>query len=178
MPPLVAEADWSKYSKSPAPANAATLLAAASGSIRSYCGWSITREVVEDADLDAYGGPLIALPTLFLVSIEALYEEDTYLVDGTDYRWSRRGLIRRKPKGKCWPNDYMSVRASYTHGYEECPEEVAALCVNLANRSDVVPTGLLQKQVGGISLQFKDVTLATAEERVLDAYALESGRDN
>lgn len=178
MPPLVAEADWGKYSKSPAPANAATLLAAASGAIRSYCGWSITREVVEDEDLDTYGNSLLVLPTLYLVSIEALWEGDTYLVDGVDYRWSRRGLIRRKPKGKLWPNEYMSVRGSWTHGYEECPEEVAALCVSLANRADVVPTGLLQKQVGGISLQFKDVALTGPEERVLDAYALESGRDN
>lgn len=178
MPPLVAVEDWGKYSKTSAPDNAVTLLAAASGAIRSYCGWSITREVVEDAELDSYGSPLLALPTLLLVSIESLYEWDTYLVDGTDFRWSRRGLIRRKPKGKTWPDDYSSVRASYTHGYEECPEEVAALCVSLAKRSDAVPTGILQKAVGGISLQFKDVPLDAPEQGLLEAYALESGRDN
>ncbi len=48
----------------------------------------------------------------------------------------------------------------------------------MAKRSEVVHTGMLQKQVGGISLQFKEVTLAEAEKGVLDAYALESGRDN
>lgn len=177
MPPLVLAEDWTKYSKSPAPANADTLLAAASGAIQGYCGWSIVREVVQDAELDTNGSTLLVLPTLYLVSVESLYEGDTYLTDRTDYRFSRRGLIRRKPNGKAWPNDYASVTASYTHGYEECPPEIAALCVNMAKRGDIVPTGVLQKQVGGISLQFKDTTLSDPEKGVLDAYALESGRD-
>lgn len=178
MSPLVSVDNWGDYSKSPPPDNAETLLLAASGSIRSYCGWNITREVVEDAELDAYGGPLLALPTLHLVSIEALYEEDSYLEDRVDYRWSRRGLIRRKPKGKCWPSEYGCIRYSITHGYETCPAELAALTIGLAKRADTVPTGILQKQVGGISLQFKDVPLDSAEKGVLDAYALESGRTN
>lgn len=178
MPSLVEVDDWTKYSKSNPPPNADTLLAAASGSIRSFCGWNITREVVQDAELDAYGGSLLVLPTLHLVSIESLYVDDAYLEDRTDYRWSRRGLIRRMPRGTCWPNDYGCIRYSITHGYEECPPEVAALCVALAKRADVVPTGILQKQVGGISLQFKDVPLDAAEQGALQAYALESGRTN
>lgn len=178
MPSLVDVEDWGDYSKSPAPDNAQTLLDAASGYIRSYCGWNITREVVEGAEFDTYGSDLLVIPTLLLVSIESLYEGDCYLTDRVDYRWSRRGLVRRKPKGKCWPNDYASVTGSYTHGHEECPEDLAAFCVALAKRSDVVPTGLLQKQVGGISMQFKDVQFSAPEMAMLDAYALESGRDS
>lgn len=178
MPLLVHPDDWGDYSKTPAPANAATLLAAASGAIQSYCGWSIVREIVQDAEFDTNGSSLLALPTMHLVSIEALWEEDLYLEDRADYRWSRRGLIRRKPKGKVWPNEFGSVRGDYTHGYETCPPELAALCVNLAKRTDVIPSGLLQKQVGGISVQFKDTNLSETDMQVLDAFALESGRDH
>lgn len=178
MPSLVSVEQWGDFSKSSPPDNAQTLLDAASASIRNYCGWNITREVVTDRVLDSYGTTVVIVPTLLLLSIESLYEYDTYLEEFADYRWSRNGMVRRRPRHKRWPNEYGCIRISYTHGYDECPADVAALCVNIAKRSDVVPTGLLQKQVGGISMQFKDTNLSEAEMAVLNPYALESGRNN
>lgn len=178
MPSLVSVDEWGDYSKSPAPENAQALLDAASGAIRAYCGWNITRQVVEDEEFDTYGSNLLVIPTMLVVSIDAIYECDLYLEDGIDYRWSKRGLIRRRPKGVCWPDEYGAVRGSYTHGYETCPVEVAALCVAIAKRNYAVPSGIAQKQVGGISLQYKDVQMDGPEKGILDPYALESGRDN
>lgn len=181
MASLVDVNEWGDYSKSPAPDNAETMLAAVSGAIRGYCGWSISREVVEEEEFDTWGTVLFNLPTLLLVSIELLTLEDVDLVDGTDYMWSKRGSIRRLG---CywWPFKYRCLVASYTHGYEVVPAEIKALCVSICGRLSVATAGVLQKSVGGISLQFGDrnstVTLTEAEHGVLAPYVLESGRRN
>jgi len=181
MASLVDVDEWEDYSKSPAPDNAETMLAAISGAIRGYCGWSISREVVEEEEFDTWGTLLFNLPTLLLVSVELLTLEDVDLVENTDYMWSKRGSIRRMG---ClwWPFKYRCLVASYTHGYETVPPEIKALCVSVSKRLDIATAGVLQKSVGGISLQFGDrnstVTLTDAEQGVLDPYVLESGRRN
>jgi hypothetical protein len=181
MASLVDVNEWEDYSKSSAPGNAETMLAAVSGAIRGYCGWSISREVVVEEEFDTFGSVLFNLPTLLLVSIELLTLEGVDLVADTDYMWSKRGSIRRLG---CywWPFKYRCLVASYTHGYEEVPAEIKALCVSICGRLDVATAGVLQKAVGGISLQFGDrnstVTLTEAEEGVLAPYVLEVGRRN
>ncbi len=182
MSPLVSPDDWGDFTSSPAPDNVDSLLGAASAEIRRYCGWSISLEVVEDLEVDTFGGPMLFLQTMRLNSIESLFLNGVEMVDSTDFSWSRRGVIRRLPVGVCWPKEFRSVVASYTHGYTNVPEEIQALCVGLVRRSWVSLPGIKQKQVGGISLTFADsggssgIALDEYEKCVLDSYALESGR--
>lgn len=177
MAPLASTEDWADYTKIPEPANAAELLAAASGSIRNYCGWSISREVVTDEPIDTNGSGLILLPTLLLVSVEQISVGDTWLLERTDYRWSKKGMIRRYPYGTNWPRGFQEVYVSYTHGYETVPDEIRALTVGLAVRlTSAVPPNVAQKTVGAISITYsgtsQSLELDAGTMALLDAYAL------
>lgn len=178
MASLVNQADWESYSKTPAPANAESLLLAASGAIRDVCGWNISREVVEDEPLDTWGSTLINLQTLHLVSIESLVVDGEELVDGTDYVWSRRGAIRRL--AGCWPWNYGKVVISYTHGLDPVPENLQAQCVAIAKRFDTAKPGVLAEAVGGTNVQYGDRNavpgLSDYEIAALGPWMLEPGR--
>lgn len=177
MAPLASTADWSNYTNVPVPSNAATLLAASSAAIRNYCGWTISREVLTDQEIDTKGTGLFFLPTLKLESIEALSVGGTSFVPGTDYQFSTKGMVRRLPYGYIWPRGFRAVKISYTHGYATVPEDIVALTVGMASGlASPPPPNVAQKVVGAISITYaqrsSSVSLDEASMAILDAYAL------
>lgn len=168
MAPLADPAAWSDYVEGVVPANAATLLEVASGTIRTYCGWSISEETVTGGVYDSDGSRLLLLPTLHLTAVAEV------LVDGvavTDYSWSEMGALKRECR---WPCGFRRVTVSYTHGYATAPAEVQAIAFGLAKRGATIRPGLKTRTVGAVTNQYTDGVSGTSldayETAVLDRY--------
>lgn len=76
-----------------------------------------------------------------------------------DYRWSRRGLVRRvgyvagrllAPSSGYWGGDQASVRFTYSHGNVEIPSDIFELVLVAAARQYRNPSGLVmsERQIG------------------------------
>lgn len=174
MTTLVDVAEWSDYARVPPPPNAATLLEAASGVVRTYCGWSISAETVEGQPRDGDGSSLLLLPTLRLTAVTAVVLAGRALVDGVDFDWSTAGIIQRLPYGRCWPHKKRAIVTSYRHGYVLVPAEIKAVVVALAARSATAPAGLVQQTVGAITYRWAEAASSfgptDGEKAVLDRY--------
>jgi hypothetical protein len=172
--PLASVDEWPSYTSVPVPDNAASLLAASSGAIRDYCGWSISAETDVVGVFDGPGTELLVLPTLLLTAVTEV------LVDGQaltseQWRMSRSGLVRRV--GGCWPCEFGSVQVTYSHGHNPAPDAVKALCVTVAARQPAHPSPLQSETVGEYSYRTAltlpgSIVLERIEQRLLDRYAL------
>lgn len=179
MAPLADADDWGDYSSTAPPANVATLLDAASGAIRTYCGWSISEEDVDEV-VDTDGSALLMLPTLLLTAVDEVVIDDEELVLDEDYIWSAKGIVRRQPRGRCWPEAYQSTAIAWTHGYDPVPAEIKAIVVGLAARFASAPAGgVVEEQVGQIRVRYGEGSTVIApdiyERAVLDRYRLPPG---
>jgi hypothetical protein len=168
--PLADLNDWGNYATGDPPSNAEALLDAASGLVRTYCGWSISEEIVDGAVFDSDGSKLLLLPTLHLTVVTQV------LVDGTevtDFTWSQMGALAREG---CWPAGFRRITVSFTHGWNPVQAEVKAMVVGLVSRVSTTPANLEQKTVGAVTYRYTEagasMVLGSAEQRVLDRYRL------
>jgi hypothetical protein len=166
MAPLAGVTDWPNYTSAPVPGNAEHLLEAASGVIRSYVEWSISRETVVDARLDSPGGTLLLLPTLLLVSVQEVAVDDAAV---TDYTWSPLGMLER---ASGWPAGFGRLTLSYTHGYEPTPAEIKSYTVSVAAAAAASVAGKVQESIGDWSATYATVerVFGSMGKTVLDRY--------
>lgn len=105
-------------------------LGAAGDMIRHFCGWHISPSLAVTGARVLMGEKgLIALPTLYLTSIEALTVDNRLLVHPHDYEFESCGIVYRKVAN--WPRDRWATM-DYTHGYDDLPRDVAAIGYELA----------------------------------------------
>ena len=99
-----------------ASATARAALTRAAAMVRNHCGWHITRQTVTSQvqRVDRRSTRLF-LPTLYLVSVDAVVVDGVTLVEGTDFAWTDWGELVY-PAGRAWPTSMGSVVVSYTHG--------------------------------------------------------------
>lgn len=150
-----------------APPTASELaLAGASGAVRSYCGWVLSRESAV-LTAEGAGGVLLDLPTLHLVSVDSILvngeavDLDTVIV-------TRRGQLVRPAY---WPND-AKVEVDCVHGYDPIPDVVKLVTLTLAARILTNPEGAKSASVGSVSRSF-DTRLSQLDMRLVDPYRLE-----
>ncbi len=75
------------------------------------------------------------------------------LVDGTDFEWSAKGILRRLG-GPCWARRARWYSVTYVPGYEEIPPAVELVVLRLCARAVVNPEGLTSEAEGGYSSGF------------------------
>lgn len=153
------------------PAQASFALDAASELVRTYCGWSITREPDAAWTLDAIGGRLLALPTLHLIAVASV------LVDGKpvdDAESSSAGLLYRHAG---WPNGYGSVEVHADHGHDTTPRHIVAVVCSLASRllATAGQGPVTGYRVGGVQITYgrdggESIGVTLAERLVLDRH--------
>jgi hypothetical protein len=147
---------------------ARSALRAASGQVRSYCGWAISYEDHAEVKVDCDGGRVVTVPCLHLTDVHEV-EAGGSLV--TDYEWSASGVLFRRAG---WPAALRAVRVVYSGGYVETPPELAAVVCGLAGRLSV-PAGVASWSVGAQTVTFNSEAapgLATVEEAILDRYRI------
>ena len=111
-------------------------LAAASQRIRNKCGWHIFPEISEIGyRVQARSGFSAWLPTVYLVSVDAVVRESAIDID--TITWFRDGRVDGIPDG-VWT-------LTFTHGYEEAPDDIVDLTLALA-MGDLIARGVVREQ--------------------------------
>ncbi|AMQ66951.1 MULTISPECIES: hypothetical protein [Mycolicibacterium] len=112
-------------------------LTAAESAVRDYCGWHIAPSRTEtNKRVQAGQRGLLILDTMHLTDV-AKVEVDGRELDPEDYEWEACGVIHRRTPS--WPVDPW-VTVTFTHGYEECPPNVAMVVLELAALAKEMPT--------------------------------------
>ncbi|OBF77092.1 hypothetical protein [Mycolicibacterium fortuitum] len=109
---------------------------AAEAEVRKFCGWHIAPSVtVTNGRYPAGERGLVMLPSLHVTDVASV-AVDGHELDQHDYDWEPCGLItRRLPSWSCDP--YVTV--TWTHGYEVCPADIAAVVFELASSAIELP---------------------------------------
>lgn len=149
----------------------ASAIEAACAAVRSYCGWHIAPSVTEDVVVDGSGGMVQFLPTLHLTDVQAVTNNGVAVVDP---EWSAAGMMRNG--GSWWTPRWRGVKATISHGYQSCPEEIVGIVASAASAG--VTGQPRQAQAGSFSItpseaqQAGSAVLSLAARAVLDRYRL------
>lgn len=121
--------------------------------IRAACRWHVWPAVTETLVSDGPGSDLLRLPSLNVTAVTAVSETQrgkgqtptTVAVD--DLEWSAAGLVWRHDRA-CWTSRARGVSVTFTHGFDELPEELATLTAGVVQRLSANPLRLAQITVG------------------------------
>lgn len=182
MEPLVTAEQLAQYSKGSISAfdpRVDDAIKGASQAVRNYCGWHVTPVLEETVIADGPGGRLLSLPTKQLVSAPSIIEDETTLLDNTDYRWSQDGSVKRK--SSYWPDDFRILTVTMNHGYAEA-DDLKRVVLAVITRELSSPTGATREQAGAVSVSWAltapgvsgGIALLQNEQATLDFYRIES----
>lgn len=142
----------------------------ASGAVRAYCGWDLSRQA-QTFHVSTDGGVLITLPTLELHAVVEV-RADATVVDPLKWPYSfTRG-------GQLWGSFAPKVQyeVDVVHGYDPIPDLVKLVTLDFAGRSMNNPMGLVSATTGQVSRTWSTGSssspMSTLHERLLDRYAL------
>lgn len=153
------------------------LLESASAIIRNHCRQQF--DLVEDDEVELRGtwSNRLLLPERPVVSVTSA------AIDGTDVAFHRvrdqlfRGAagawnIRTKSDRGHWGGPQALVTVVYTHGFEEIPGAIEAVCLQVAARAAHNPSSYGNVTIGGFRAggMSQPLTLTAAEQATLDRF--------
>lgn len=142
-------------------------LQSASGMVRDYCGWQISREDTTFlVDTDAIT-TVLDLPTMHLVDVAEVRVNGDAIAEAFVPQpiWKARGQIFW-----IWPR-HAKVEVDVTHGYEAAPDIVRLVTLAVAARIINNPDDVKSSSVGSVSRTY-ETSLSALELRLLDRYRL------
>jgi hypothetical protein len=167
-------------------ARAQRRLDAATAAIQDYTGQTISRVDADEVTLVGTWAAKLPLPEVPVVSVTAVSVEGEALTADSDYFLSGRILWRGAvglndeqawrvptPADSHWGGPERTVTVTYTHGWEEIPDAIREVCLNMALRGWDTPTGAVSEKVGSWSAQYGPeassgaVGLTRAEKAIL-----------
>lgn len=154
-------------------------LAEASEVIRNYCRQKIDYVTNEHITMDSYGGTLLFLPELPVISVSSVVVNGVALVQNTDYKLDNRGALHRL-LGHMWPVGPRCVVVTYTHGLSVIPADIVGVCTRAAarayqaglksNDTSGVP-GVASKSLGDFSVAYQAESSGTVDGGTMGASA-------
>ncbi|MFD4912851.1 hypothetical protein ACFWNR_06465 [Streptomyces virginiae] len=149
LPPFATAADLAAATqRSDLDETAADLaLASASAVIRRWTRQSITRVAGDVVTLRVLSECELVLPQRPVESVSQVRVNSLVLLDWvlSGDRLLRTGGWRRLPGTTTYPDPGL-VEVTYTHGYSEVPDEVRAVCLDLAAVTVTNPGGLRERE--------------------------------
>lgn len=153
------------------------LLRMASGAIRREAQQTISLEEDDVADLAGNWSSHLVLPERPVVAVTSIEIVRGGVSDGiiatSAYQWNAAGDVF-DVYGGWWGGAGSIVRVTYTHGFATVPDEIVALCLQLANRLLENPTGVRQETIGSYSysagVSAAGAALTEDERRILHDY--------
>lgn len=174
-------------------ADAEFALLTVSAAIRNYTKQVLSLVTGDNIYLDVSRfGPLVFLPQLPVVSVDAVIEGAVPLNVVDDYQLMRLGALRRV--NQFWALGAGVVGVRYTHGYATIPDDIRTITARAASRlfqaglraaeTNGVP-GVVSKQLGDFSVSYGADSasegqlgasgarpLLLSEKDILDAYRI------
>lgn len=151
-------------------------LAAASSRFRGAVRHRVSFTVDDVITVDGNGSQTVLLPAAPVTAVSELLLDDVELIEGTDFNWSADGYVRRL--GGCWPDRLRCLQVTYSHGYDEVPEEISEAVIDRARLLYAVKAGVQNMQVGGITVGFGQQSAMGVSQQwtdVVDRYRLNAG---
>lgn len=155
---------------------AAFLLKVASGMVRRYLQQDVTATVgdVEYCDPIAGGVLLSQLPVSAVTRVETSLDGVTWTVaDPASYVVSRRlGIVSARAWTGLWPTDPESWRVTYSHGYDDIPDEIKGVVCSVAARLYSTPSGIDMERTGQRQAKYNNADLNAMEKLILDGFRI------
>ncbi len=147
----------------------------ASGTVRAWCRWNISRETTTFV-VDGAGAGRISLPTLYLYSVTSVSLDDVELT-ADEFTWTHAGQLYR-PDGLYWTSGARNIEVTAVHGYADIPYAVKAAALSIASaRASTAnnPAGLKSATTGTVSRTWhapadSGTDLSTIQQVVLGPY--------
>lgn len=164
LPPFATAAELAAQAQAPVdPAAAELALASASAAIRRWTRQTITRVVDDAVKLRVIDCSELVLPqrpvaSVSEVKVNALVLND-WVLSGD--RLLRTGGWHRLPGTTAYPDPGL-VQVTYTHGWDEIPDDVRAVCLDLASTTLSNPSMLRQEGIDDYTRTFASETLGLA----------------
>ena len=151
LPPLISVEDFTKATGGEMSSTADQItwtLNAASGAIRTFCGWHVGPNVECTWQGDA-DGRLIQLPAMNVTSIHSISVNGVELAS-TEYAWRDSGLIRlAKPILDDWGRRVVvEFEAGCASG------ALDAIVTQIAVNNLVAPAGVMREQAGDVAITY------------------------
>lgn len=170
LPPIASPDDYlGLIGPAPTGHDLTAALVAASASVRRYCGWHVSPVLDETLTVDGSGGRDLHLPTLCLLDVTAVTNDDA-VADVAAIEWSRNGYLR-----SCsgWSQKLRGVTVSITHGFDG-PDVVALVCQLAARAMTLSAVASVSAEAGGgQSISYRDPGILLPERAELALYRLE-----
>lgn len=156
LPPFATAAELAATMQAPVDAAAAELaLASASAVIRRWTRQTITRVVDDKVQLRVIDCGELVLPQRPVVSVSEVTVHALTLNDWvlSGDRLLRTGGWHRLPGTTTYPDPGL-VQVIYTHGWDEIPDDVRAVCLDLASSTLANPSMLRQEAIDDYTRTF------------------------
>lgn len=144
-------------------------LVEATGAIRNYCRQYLTLVEDEVIALDGRGGTRLFLPQLPVVEVALVVEDGETLTVDDDWVLGDYGILHRLG-GYRWVQKVRGVVVTYSHGYEDLPDDIVSVATRAAARA--YQSGLrAAEQEGVIGVQAKglgDYSVQFGNESVME----------
>lgn len=129
-------------------ASAARAIVEATEAIRNYCHQIIERVADDVITLDCAGGRRLFLPELPVTEVTEVIEDGEILTPGADedYQLGQHGILHRA--GNNWKAGVQIIQITYTHGYDDLPDDLIAVATRAAARA--YQAGLRASEAEGI----------------------------
>lgn len=88
------------------------------------------------------------------ITLSNTLDLDSEPLAATGYDWDRLGLLRRTSGH--WGGSGATVTVTYDHGYDPIPDDLVALCIQIASRLYTNPDGTAQETIGSYSYSAGD----------------------
>ena len=171
--------NFSQLAIDPSDTAAAFLLKVASGMVRRYLQQDVTATAgdLEYCDPIAGGVLLSQLPVTAVTQVETTTDGVTWTVaDPASYVVSRRlGIVSARGwTGTPWPSDPESWRVTYSHGYDNVPDEIKGVVCSVAARFYSTPSGIDMERTGQRQVKYslEAAGLNAMERLILDGFRI------
>lgn len=156
---------------------------AMASALRHECGWHIAPVVEETVILDSEGNATLRLPTGLMTALTSVTNTRTGEPIPVDLQtgWSKHGIITTSNStfipGRSWtssvrpgsggfPSGFRAVTVTFSHGYEECPLDLARYLTQTFRQR------IISETLVGRSVTFDKVEDIFAGASILDKYRL------
>ncbi len=119
---------------------AKAIAALATDAVRDYCGCRVAKTATETITLASRGTRSIFLPSLHIVSVDAVTENGHSLALTDGYDWDDVGILHRVGR-RSWHAGRRSVEVTVTHGHPRCPGGIATAIASAVARGAFTPAG-------------------------------------